>query len=73
LDLSLSSGNCRQSELPQDVRDIAWNAQVRLCARYRRLMAKGKRKAVATTAIARELAVFMWGIAAHVDPTAIAE
>jgi transposase len=62
----------RQSELPQQVREIAWKAQVRLCARYRRLMAKGKRKTVATTAIARELAAFMWDIAAHVEPTAIA-
>jgi hypothetical protein len=35
-------------------------------------MAKGKRKTVATTAIARELAAFMWDIAAHVDPAAIA-
>ena len=59
----------RQAELPQDVRNIAWKPQVRLCARYRRLMAKGKRKTVATTATARE--AFMWDIAAHVDPTAI--
>jgi transposase len=61
----------RQTELPQEVRNIAWKAQVRLCARYRRLMARGKRKTVATTAIARELAAFMWDIAAHVDPVVI--
>jgi hypothetical protein len=63
---------CRQTELPQDVPAIAWKAPVRLCARYRRLMAKGNQKTVATTAIACELAAFMWHIAGHVDPTAIA-
>ena len=32
----------RQEILPQAIRDIAWKAQVRLCKRYRRLVAKGK-------------------------------
>jgi len=32
----------RQKDLPQVVRDIAWKVQTRLCARFRRLMAKGK-------------------------------
>ena len=41
----------RLEGLPQIVRDIAWKAQVRLCARYRRLAATGKPKVVATTAI----------------------
>ena len=36
------------------IRDIAWKAQARLCARYRRLAAIGKPKVVVTTAIARE-------------------
>jgi hypothetical protein len=36
--------------LPQIVRDIAWKAQVRHCARYRRLAAAGKPKVVVTTA-----------------------
>lgn len=61
----------RQTQLPQQVRDIAWKAQVRLCARYRRLMAKGKRTTVATTAIAREIAAFLWDIANHVEPVTI--
>ena len=61
----------RQEGLPQAIRDIAWKAQVRLCARYRRLWAKGKIKAVVTTAIARELCGFIWAIATAVDgPTA---
>jgi transposase len=33
----------RQADLPPAVREIAWKAQVRLCARYRKLMARGKR------------------------------
>ncbi|MBV9789221.1 MAG: IS110 family transposase [Chloroflexi bacterium] len=58
----------RQQGLPEQVRDIAWKAQARLCARYRRLMAKGKRNTVAVTAVAREMAAFLWAIARHVDP-----
>jgi transposase len=47
----------------QEVRDIAWKCQVRLCARFRRLMAKGKSRNAVVTAIARELVAFMWAIA----------
>lgn len=53
----------RQEGLPEDVLDIAWNAQLHLCHRYRRLMAKGKRHNVVITAIARELTGFIWAIA----------
>ena len=52
----------RQQELPQHVWEIAWKAQLRLCARYRRLVARGKQSQVAVIAIARELAAFMWAI-----------
>ena len=45
------------------VRDVAWKAQLRLCARYRRLSAAGKPKVVVTTAIAREMVGFIWAIA----------
>jgi transposase len=41
---------------------IAWKAQTRLAARYRALMRKGKLKTVAVTAVARELAGFIWAI-----------
>ena len=57
----------RQTLLPQQIRDIAWKAQARLCARYRRLVAKGKRSTVAIVAIAREIAAFLWDIARHVE------
>ncbi|MGH8646833.1 MAG: IS110 family transposase [Gammaproteobacteria bacterium] len=53
----------RQEALPKAIRDIAWKAQVRLCKRYRRLVAKGKNPNVVVVAIARELAAFMWAIA----------
>jgi transposase len=54
--------------LPQAIRDIAWKAQVRLCARYRRLAAAGKAKVVVTTAIAREMVGFLWAIARQIQP-----
>jgi transposase len=57
----------RQENLPKKIRDIAWKAQVRLCARYRHLWAKGKVKQVVTTAIARELCGFIWAIANETD------
>jgi len=56
----------RQEKLPKPVRAIAWKAQVRLCGRYRRLSSKGKTKQLVVTAIARELAAFMWAIAREV-------
>jgi len=56
----------RIEPLPKPVRDIAWKAQVRLCARYRRLSAAGKPKTVVTTAIAREMIGFLWAIAREV-------
>ena len=43
-------------------RRIAWRAQTRLTARYRALMRKGKLKTVAVTAVARELAGFVWAM-----------
>jgi transposase len=59
----------RQEELSHEVRDLAWKCQMRLCARFRRLMAKGKNRNTVVAAIARELAAFMWAIA-NKAPTA---
>jgi transposase len=53
---------------PKAVREIAWKAQIRLCARYRRLIALRKKKPVVIAAIAREMAAFLWAIARHVAP-----
>jgi transposase len=57
----------RQEGLGKDIQDISWKCQVRLCARFRRLMAKGKNRNIAVIAMARELAAFMWAIAQKVQ------
>ena len=54
--------------VPSKVREIAWKAPSRLTARYRALAARGKRLIVVCTAIARELAGFMWSIARESRP-----
>ena len=58
----------RQVGLPKAVCDIAWKAQLRLCRRYRKLAARGKRQAIVTVAIAREMAAFLWAIGREVEP-----
>jgi transposase len=62
----------RLEGLPDTVRTIAWKAQIRLCARYRRLVASGKNAKLVTAAIAREMAAFLWAIARQVQPAAVA-
>ena len=56
----------RIDTLPTPLQDIGWKAQVRLCKRFRRLVARGKHPNVAVTAIARELLAFMWALAREV-------
>jgi transposase len=53
----------RLDGLPPEIRIIAWKAQLRLCGRFKKLMARGKNRNKVITAIARELAAFMWAIA----------
>ena len=60
----------RHDGLPKDVVDRAWDAQLRLCKRYRKLTARGKHRNVAVVAIARELAAFIWDIARMTPITA---
>ena len=57
----------RQRDLPKSICQISWKAQLRLCARYRRMMARKKPMQVVVIAIARELAAFMWAIANEVE------
>jgi transposase len=47
---------------PEAVREVAWKAQARLSGRFRALSRKGKRPAIVVTAIAREVAGFIWAI-----------
>jgi transposase len=53
----------KMAAAPRAVQEIAWKAQSRLAARYRALARRGKKPTVVVTAIARELAGFLW--AAH--------
>jgi transposase len=57
----------RLERLPKAIQDIAWKAQVRLCKRYRKLLARGKNANQVVVAIAREMAAFMWAIAKEVQ------
>src|SRR5207248_8158996 len=56
----------RLEKLPTAIQAISWKAQVRLCTRYRHLMATGKNANQVVVAIARELRAFMWAIAKQV-------
>jgi transposase len=53
----------RSEALPSEIRAIAWKAQLRLASRYRKLVARAKPHQVVVTALARELAGFVWAIA----------
>ena len=59
----------RQDDLPKDITDIAWKAQLRLTAKYKRLAARRVMKTKAVVAVARELAGFVWAIGQHVQTT----
>jgi transposase len=59
----------RLENQPKLIQAISWKAQVRLCKRYRQLIARGKHANVVTVAIARELAGFLWAIAKQVPVT----
>ena len=50
----------RQQSLPQQTIDRAWKAQLRLTGKFRRLDARKSHRNVVVTAIARELAGFVW-------------
>jgi len=51
---------------PERVQALAWQAQKRLCGRYRRLSIANKHPGTVTTAVARELAGFIWAIVCEV-------
>ncbi|WP_447926971.1 IS110 family transposase [Vreelandella sp. EE27] len=56
----------RAEQTTPTVQAIAWEAQKRLCGRYRRLAATGKIKQQVVTAVAREMAGFLWAVACEV-------
>lgn len=53
----------RNSEVSQEVRKISWDAQKRLNHKYKRLCARKMLAQKAITAVARELAGFVWSVA----------
>jgi len=53
----------RLEKVPQASQDLSWKAQVRLCKRSRRLVARGKPVNQVVVAIARAMAAFVWAIA----------
>lgn len=53
----------RQAGQPDHVLQIAWRAQKRLHRTHQRLRERGKPRNVATVAVARELAGFLWAAA----------
>lgn len=56
----------RAEQTSEPVQAFAWRAQKRLCGRYRHLIGGGKNASLTTTAVARELAGFIWAIAHQV-------
>lgn len=57
----------RAERAPEAVQAIAWQAQVRLCDKYRRLQARGLNGPKTVTAVARELCGFMWAVVRQVQ------
>ena len=55
----------RQEAAPEPAKQHAWRAQQRLYRRYQRLAARGKPRQHVVTAIARELAGFVWATLTH--------
>ena len=53
---------------PQDIVDIAWKAQLRLCKRFQNLKARGVHHNKVCTAVARELLGFVWDIGTRISP-----
>jgi transposase len=52
----------RQQGVPEEIKEIAWKAQLRLHKRYARLAAAGKDRRKIVTAVGRELLGFIWAI-----------
>lgn len=57
----------RQQGLDEEIKDISWKAQWRLCTRYKKLAARGKNKPQIVTAIGRELLGFIWAVAVRTE------
>lgn len=58
----------RQGALPDGIAELAWKAQVRLCSRFRRLVARGMARNKVVVAIARELSGYVWALGQQIKP-----
>lgn len=57
----------RAQTIDPRIRDLAWKAQLRLTQKFRRLTARGKHSNLVVTAVARELAGFLWDAARLIE------
>jgi len=60
----------RQEGVPEEIKEIAWKAQIRLSKRYARLSAAGKDQRKIITAVGRELLGFVWAIGVKAEAAA---
>jgi transposase len=60
----------RQQGVPEEIKEIAWKAQIRLHKRYCRLAAAGKDQRKIVTAVGRELLGFIWAIGTRAETAA---
>lgn len=60
----------RLEKLPQRLKEISWNAQVRLHKKFWSMALRGKRVQTVQVAVARELVGFVWAMARQVKPLA---
>ena len=61
----------RQENVPDEIKEIAWKAQIRLTKRYARLAAAGKDQRKIVTAVGRELLGFIWAIGIKAESAAM--
>jgi transposase len=57
----------RQQGQNETLKEIAWDAQLRLNRTYRRMLARGKPSQKVVTAVARELIGFVWAIGVQIE------
>ncbi len=60
----------RQEGVPEEIKEIAWKAQIRLHKRYCKLAAAGKDQRKIITAVGRELLGFIWAIGVKAEGAA---
>lgn len=60
----------RQEGVPEEIKEMAWKAQLRLHKRYARLAAAGKDQRKIVTAVGRELLGFIWAIGVRTETAA---